>query len=272
MAKKEDKTLAISERVKVPSHFDMVTPKNIKRFCEVIKELPREFEAKDVAEAVDSWTNLAAIGRLLSYVKYLNIVNEKRVLREDRRTQIFNLTPMGERIKKSFMFEPHEFPGIWTDVVRNSGVYQSLLNGQDIKEYGRISMASLEKTVYEAHGGRSENVAKRGARFVSNLLQDAGLAEVDGNMLSFKLETEEEKEESQEEETHEKLGAKTLPHIVQEGHEHILSPGNFEIDINLTKRSVDILKAYVETWTKILGPEENDSDETEDLMQETEDQ
>lgn len=270
MAKKEEKTIAIADRLKVPSHFDMVTPKNLKRFCEVIKDLPGEFEAKHVAEAVDSWTNLDAIGRLLSYVKYLNIVNEKRVLRENGRTQIFNLTPTGERIKKSFMFEPDEFPSIWTDVVRNSGLYQTLLSNQDVQEYGKINLPSLEKSVYEAHGAKSERVAKKGAKFVSNLLKDADLADIEGNMLSFKFDTPEEEEEAQDPDLSKEGKHKPKGLEVQDGNEHILSPGNFEININLTKKSVHILQAYVETWTRILEPEKETPDDSEKLMQESE--
>ncbi len=244
-------------RLKMPSHFDVITPNGLRQLCRFVSKVGNEFGKKDLTTLPDSpWKNEDTVARLLSYAKYLGLVTESRSEQNGEPTQVFRLTNVGDELKKTLLFDPDRFDSAWRETVKASDLYAVVVGVEDVVKYGRLPKKALERSIYNEAG--SERLARRGATFVRDLFVDTGLAKLAGDDLVF---SSAEPAETLSGST--PTGMQGVPPVVPQkvgpftervglGVTVLREEGHFDLTISVDEVSIELLRIAVEGLDKKL--------------------
>jgi len=249
-------------KLRVPSEMAIVTITNIRKFIDLLPKLPDRFQNNDIAENEEfPLNNENAVSRLLSYNKYLGILEEERVKEKymeqnkefEVTNQFFSLTDLGIKLKEGMICNPDNKNRLWTEILKESELYKSLIENEEYKRWKYISKTNLRKLLSDSF---TKRVTDRKARvdeaekFLINFLKDAGLFTFDGTYLKpiGQIEKEVVNEKSDE-----KIPIKTEDIKESIGNEPIqpskgftyIKDDNFELKIRLDKLSLKLLEEQV---------------------------
>ncbi len=176
--------LPLSE-LEVPSDTSVVSVSRLKEFLHALPQLGREF-TREAAERMDGIPSGTPLARLLSYVKYLGLLDERRV-RSDRgesSIQRYSVTDVGARLYYYLEARRTEkFESLWARHLRNHPVFDVVYQHK-LAEHPTLTLHELQDFVYEAKDRDvSARYARKGAKFLAKLYADAGLVEYDNNKI-----------------------------------------------------------------------------------------
>ncbi len=245
-------------RLKMPSHFDVITPSGLRQLCRCVSQVGNEFEKKDITTLSDSpWKNEDTVARLISYAKYLGLVTETRTEHNGQPTQVFRLTPVGDELKKILLFDPEKFDSVWAEIVKSSDLYVAVSGVEDVQKYQRLPKKALERLIYNEAG--SERLARRGATFVRDLLVDAGLAKLAGEDLLFSPTQQLAEQPGSVGTGSQSAPPQTAPRLVPAierlglGVTVLREEGHFDLTISVDEVSIELLRIAVEGLDKKLA-------------------
>jgi len=170
----------------IPSDTSKVTVENLWRIISAITKIGRTFQREDIARHPDSpFTDKIAIGRFLSYLKYLGIINESRERVEKKEgkfqfVQKFSITDTASKFyyllqdgrKEAAMAE-------WSNIIREQDLYR-VITSELFSQTKKITIRELQDIIWKAYGGKHlSSFYRNGAEFIAELLSHAGLVEFD---------------------------------------------------------------------------------------------
>ena len=133
--------------LKLPSQFGLVTVDNIRKFTRLLPKLTDTFESTDIQNTKEyTVNNLDALARILSYVKYLGIMSERRDKKNKK--QYFDLTEDGLKLKEALLyFGEQEYEKYWREIIKKSGLYNFIVNNDEFVKYKQIPRSIFKKTI-----------------------------------------------------------------------------------------------------------------------------
>lgn len=178
-------------KLKVPSQMEVITHNNLWNFNKILPKLPDRFENIDISNVEEyPIKNDNLISRLLSYLKYLDIVSEERVQIDETgyriNKQFFNLTDKGKELKKTAIIDPGNLYSVWKRVLKDSELYKAITTNSEFLRYNQLSKLSLRKLLADSFSKRVKNKADRVDRaqeYIINFLKETELFIFDGNYL-----------------------------------------------------------------------------------------
>lgn len=179
----------------IPSDPSKVTVENLWRVMNVITRIGRTFQKEDITGHPDSpYTDKIAIGRILSYLKYLGIITETREKgeREEgkaQRIQKFAVTDKAQKFyyllqdgrKESAMTE-------WSKFMMDHDLYK-IITKELLTQTKKTTIRELQDVIWKAYGGKHRSSFYRnGAEFIAELLSNANLVDFDrsSGLISLK--------------------------------------------------------------------------------------
>lgn len=175
--------------LKVPSQMEVVTISNIRKLIELFPRLTDKFDDEDVSNIKEyPLNNTRAIGRVLSYLKYLDVLEDCRLVKKEDDEEIvkqgFCLTQKGSLLKETAIYDPNKLKEKWKEVILDSELYKALTSNDEFEKLKQVSRATVRKLLANSFSSRVKDMKERvdkGEDYLANFLSDAGL---------FKLDTE----------------------------------------------------------------------------------
>jgi hypothetical protein len=240
-------------KLKLPSQFGLVTVDNIRKFTRLLPKLTDTFESTDIVNTKEyAVNNLDALARILSYVKYLRIISERRDKKNQK--QYFDLTEDGLKLKEALLyFGEQEYEKYWKEIIKKSDLYNFIITNDEFVKYKQIPRSIFKKTIGEQLDMK-ENIKRisQGEDFILELLSNANLVKYDNEYIRLpdkvvedKEETNEKQEIQQRQQREESIGF--IPEIKPtEGFTYI-KEDDFELKIRLNELSFALLKSQLNT-------------------------
>ncbi len=167
----------------VPSHMNIVNIRNMKGFIRLLDRLPEQFEYQDISNMKEySVKNLTAISRIVKYLRYMDILEPVKT----NGKRLFRLTEKGGELRRIVITKPEKFNEGWSEILRISDLYKSIVNTKEFKEFKYVSSSSLKKLIINSFTKKVKNQderADKAERFLIQLLEDAKLFYYDNNNL-----------------------------------------------------------------------------------------
>lgn len=169
-------------KLRIPSHINIVNIRNMKGFIKILDRLPERFGYEDVSN-ISEYTvnNIVAISRILTYLKYLGVIKNIK-----GRGKKFQLTETGEELKKTIGNPQYKFIEKWSQTIKNSELYNYIINIAEFQKYGFISSSHLKELIKESFSAKVKNEEERSDKafqFLLQLFEDAKLFYFDGKCL-----------------------------------------------------------------------------------------
>jgi hypothetical protein len=170
----------------IPSDPSKVTVENLWRTMNAITKIGRVFQNQDVAKHPDSpFTGKIDVGRVLSYLKYLGIINESREKIKDekgkaQRIQKFTVT---EKAQKFYYLlqsgRKEEAMAEWSTLLKDHDLYKTVVS-ELLSQTKKTTIRELQDIIWKVYEGKHQSSFYRnGAEFVAELLNNANLVEFD---------------------------------------------------------------------------------------------
>jgi len=172
-------------KLMVPSAASIVTVENLWRIMNVITKIGRTFQKEDIVNHPDSpYTDKVAIGRILSYLKYLGFITEKREKVEAKDgaqfVQKFTITETANKLY--YLLQDgrrEEMMKEWHDLMEKHDLYRIVQN-ELLSQTKKATIRELQDVIWKAYGGKHQSsFYKEGAEFIAELLDNARLVEYD---------------------------------------------------------------------------------------------
>jgi hypothetical protein len=237
-------------KLKLPSQFGLVTVDNIRKFTRLLPKLTDTFENTDIVNTKEyTVNNLDALARILSYVKYLGIISERRDKKNKR--QYFDLTEDGLKLKEALLyFGDQEYEKHWKELIKKSDLYTFIITNEEFVKYKQIPRSIFKKTIGEQLDMK-ENIKRisQGEDFILELLYNANLIKYDNEYIRLPDKSVEEenetieKQEIQQQEVSVDFTPKIQP---TEGYTYV-KDDDFELKIKLNDLSFALLKSHLNT-------------------------
>ena len=178
-------TVDKSGTLMIPSDPSKVTVENLWRVMNVITRIGRTFQKEDIAGHPDSpYRDKIAIGRILAYLKYLEVVNESREKIEGeagkvQRVQKFTVTDKAQKFYYLLQDGRREGAAVeWSNLMKEHDLYKIV--AKEFSQSKKTTIRELQDIIWKAYGGKHKSSFYRnGAEFVAELLSKAGLVEFD---------------------------------------------------------------------------------------------
>ncbi|MEW6748599.1 MAG: hypothetical protein AB1295_02750 [Candidatus Micrarchaeota archaeon] len=191
--------------IKLPSHGSITFDK-IWDVCKTIARTGRTFTVKDLLDHNPPSSNGDFLSRILSYLRYLGIVEEKRVKTEVggaietlQRWQVKDDKKAQEMI---FLLEDNreqEALGLFREVLKTQDIYVGLKKEKfEGGQRRAITLVELKDFLRTHNEGKKATSYTTGAEFLRDMLVKSGLGSADGNKLILTEEVTEPKLEAEE--------------------------------------------------------------------------
>ena len=185
------KTRMKAPKLKIPSHVDMVTPKNLWKLILIFPTLSNIFERKDIVNNEKfPLNNEIATSRVISYMKYLGVLIEERGQIETDgniiKKQYFRLTKKGQRLKETALMNQEDLFNVWKQILKESELYKALVTTDEFQKQNQISISVLKKLLVNSFSKKVEKTKERltqAEKYMIRFLKENELFEVDGNYL-----------------------------------------------------------------------------------------
>lgn len=169
------------DNLKIPSDPSKVTVVNLWRTMNIITRIGRTFQKEDITKHPDSpFTDKIAIGRILSFLKYLEIVNESReqVEGEAKRIQKFVVSDRAQKFYYLLQDGRKEEALVeWSDLIKDHDLYKIITN-ELLSKSRKTTIRELQDVIWKAYGGKHQSSFYRtGAEFIAELLDHARLVD-----------------------------------------------------------------------------------------------
>lgn len=173
------------DNLKIPSDTSKVTVDNLWRVMNVITKIGRTFQKEDITKHPDSpFTDEVAIGRILAFLKYLEIVNEEREKIEGvaKRVQRFTVTEKAQKFYYLLQDGRKEGAlGEWSKLIKEHDLYK-IVTQELLSKTKKTTIRELQDLIWKSYGGKHRSEFYRnGAEFIAELLNNARLADFDSS-------------------------------------------------------------------------------------------
>ena len=246
-------------KLRVPSQMELVTITNIRKFIDIIHQLPDTFINSDIANIKEyTLNNEDAISRLLAYFKYLGVLTEerKKETKDGKRVNIqsFHLTDSGKELKKVALYEPGNLDKQWQYCLQNSELYNAITQNEEYQNWNHVSKTTLRKLLGESFSKKVKDKKERidkAEEYLISFVKEFGLFSFDGNYLQpiggiTKKEKNQEKPK-EDERTTPKPDDKTNGIKPKTDSLIFINESNFELNIKKwDDLTLDILNKYTE--------------------------
>ena len=177
--------------LKVPSQMEVVTISNIRKLIELFPRLADKFDDEDVSKIKEyPLNNTRAIGRVLSYLKYLDVLEDCRIVKKEDDEEIvkqgFCLTEKGSKLKETAIYDPNKLKEKWKEVIANSELYKALTCNDEFEKFKYISRSTVRKLLANSFSSRVKDMKVRvdkGEDYLIGFLDNAGLFKLDNEYL-----------------------------------------------------------------------------------------
>ncbi len=177
--------------LKVPSQMEVVTVSNLRKLIELFPRLADKFDDEDVSKIKEyPLNNTRAIGRVLSYLKYLDVLEDCRIVKREDDEEIvkqgFCLTEKGGLLKETAIYDPNKLKEKWKEVVQDSELYKALTCNDEFEKSKYVSRSTVRKLLANSFSSRVKDMKERvdkGEDYLINFLDDAGLFKLDNEYL-----------------------------------------------------------------------------------------
>lgn len=179
----------LSEKIKLPSNWMTVNPDSIWRYLTAISKAGNTFNKEQLIKAGLYTSNDDNISRNLSYLKYLEIIEEERGKGKDQRFKVIdskkvkdllyelkaNREDSAKKRLKEYLKEHILFTTLKSDFFKNDSLK---------------TLNELEHFLKDGLPNKAPQYYQKGGEFLIKLLQLSGLAKLEGNDISLSLESE----------------------------------------------------------------------------------
>lgn len=190
--------------VKLPSSTAYVTVKNLWKISKVIANTGKTFTIKDLVDN-NSPINEKNLFRILSYLKYLGFVNEKRekVNVEGKEENLQKWLQNEKREIADFFFflqdnRDVEAKRIFVEVISKHDLFLSVKE-ELLGQHPTATLVDLKDFLRKKVPGKSPDYYTNGSKFVIDLLSDCNLIVIEGNYDKFNLVGKKRSEELEKE-------------------------------------------------------------------------
>lgn len=173
-----------TRQIKLPSDPGLINKNTLWKTIEAISETGETFTKDQLAKK--SGRNPQAIGRILAYLKYLGVVNEKREKFGDEKQQCFELIKnqtIRDLIYETKAKRTGEARIVWQKVLSKSDLFSAIKDGF-FADGGTKTMIDLENYLRREISG-SPLFIQRGCKFIADLFSDIELMEFNGNEMKL---------------------------------------------------------------------------------------
>lgn len=185
--------LIAKTELKIPSDLRVVKVESLWKVIACLRQAGEKMEIDFVIEKGNfSPSEKGAMNRILSYLKYLGILNESRetkIIEGNKiNLQYFYISDDARKLSsKIALGRKDEVNDIWANILRNSTLYK-VLYAYYLEKYGEITKYGLESLIEEAyeHKIRPEQI-KDGAQFIINLFESGNVLEYDASAEALRL-------------------------------------------------------------------------------------
>jgi len=168
----------------IPSDPSKVTVENLWRVLNVIVKIGRTFQNEDIAKHPDSpYTDKIALGRILSYLKYLGVITESRERSQmkEGKPEIVQKFKVTDAASKLYYFlqdgRRDDAMSEWANLIKSHVLFRSIRD-ELLSSSSKTTIRELQDAVWRAYGGKHQSTFYRnGAEFIAELLDNAGLVE-----------------------------------------------------------------------------------------------
>lgn len=255
----KDSSIKKLDTLTIPSDPSKVTVENLWRVMNVITKTGRTFRKEDITGHPDSpFTDKIAIGRILSYLKYLGIVSESRERVEGeegkvQRIQKFTVTDKAQKFY--YLLQDGRKEGAmteWSKLIMDHDLYK-VVTHELLSQVKKTTIRELQDVIWRAYGGKHlSSFYRNGAQFIAELLSNAGLVDFDrsSGLISLKEYVGEEELPAQVTVAHptKVTGPPIGPDFVEFSYEGLylkIKPDQTRIE--LAKGILDLLEAQLQT-------------------------
>lgn len=272
-------------KLKVPSAMEVITPENMWLFNKyALPKLPDTFENTHIAEIEEfSIKNDNLLSRLLSYLKYLEIVSEERVKRTEYdeiiSTQQFHLTEKGKKLKRSAIIDPDNLYKTWRQVLIDSELYKAIVTSDDFKQYNKIPKITIRKLIMDSFSKKVKNVSDRveeAEKYLIHLFEQNELFKFDGDyFIPVNNQLKKKQQKRQPDPTHTEATEGNLNHtnnniennFTNENDKdfYTIITDDYELKVRYDSFTIELLKSQLDIILKKINHMngvENDDDES----------
>lgn len=179
----------LSEKIKLPSNWMTVNPDSIWRYLITISKAGNTFNKEQLIKAGLYTSNDDNISRNLSYLKYLEIIEEERGKGKDQRFKVID----SKKVKDLL----YELKANREELARNrfkeylkEHILFTTLKSDFFQNDTLKTLNELEHFLRDGLPNKAPQYYQKGGEFLIKLLQLSGLAKLDGNDITIALESE----------------------------------------------------------------------------------
>jgi hypothetical protein len=256
----KSKVINMNGTIQLPSS-KVVSSKNLWAYLKAISRVGRIFTKDDLLKQQLPITSKTDMGRILSYLKYLGVLEAKRESIENKTLLKWRVRESAENLYYLLQSErENDARREWTNLLKNHELFQLIRKNLLKKETATI--IELQDFLREHHGRKwSAAFYRNSALFVAELFSDVGLIDYDKKKEIIKLKPEKpeikEKKEEIETESPEIVAKHVFPLKI------ITKTDKFEWDIT-HEEDWDIVEAIVKSlrkkWIELQDKKESKND------------
>jgi hypothetical protein len=253
----------IFHEVKLPSDTNKVTVQNLWGYCDAISRTGRVFTMDQLIKQNCPHNNSDPVGRNLSYLKYLGFLKEKRERAPNKKEKIQRYYWADNQDVKDFYYllqskRKEESRVKWKSIIASSNLSKAVTQGV-FKERNTATTIELEDFLRRSTGEKSNApYYQNSAKFVSELLDDAGIVNYDRSQNMLNLQVESERKEIKEAEViQEELEEKVLGSNNSEEYIVSIKGKDLKLDI-IIKEEEDIedLESFINVLKRKIQKQE----------------
>ncbi len=183
----QNKTIKIdsfSDKVKLPSSWMLVNPESIWRFLQTIAKTGSVFTKEQLIHAGLYTSNEDNISRNLSYLKFLDVVDEERGKGKDQRFKVVDRKEVKDLLYELKANREQQAKLKFKTLLEKHVLFDTLRNDFFGSEKQR-TLNDLEHFLRDGIPDKAPQYYQKGGEFVIKLLQLAELAKLVGNDISL---------------------------------------------------------------------------------------
>jgi hypothetical protein len=173
-----------SDKIKLPSNWMLVNPESIWRYLQTISKTGSIFTKEQLINAGLYTSNEDNISRNLSYLKFLEIVDEERGKGKDQRFKVIDRKEVKDVLYELKANREQQAKAKFKILLEKHILFDTLSKDFFAGEKQR-TLNDLEHFLRDGIPGKAPQYYQKGGEFVIKLLQIAELARLEGNEITL---------------------------------------------------------------------------------------
>lgn len=178
-----------SDKIKLPSNWMLVNPESIWRYLICISKAGNTFNKDQLVKSGLYTSNDDNISRNLSYLKYLDIVEEERGKGKDQRFKVIDSKKVRDLLYELKANREESAKIRFKDHLKEHILFVTL-KSEFFQSENLKTLNELEHFLRDGLPDKTPQYYQKGGEFLIKLLQLSGLARLDGNDITLMVENE----------------------------------------------------------------------------------